>query len=264
MAAEIASFRIDEIDRSSHVHASTWRATEQGSPRFPSAAHAGVEVAWCTSGGVVYEVGSRTLELAVGRVVVVPEGVEHRTRILPGTTAVSVKVNARLASEIAEETARRLEPVLVERSNVLARLGSLLTEPARRARGGDPVDDVARAFVRRLLEPTAVAGLSRRDPRIERALRMAEDRIAEPLEIADLAKAAGMSRYHFSRSFRAQLGVSPYQWLLHKRVEHAAALLGRRRLSVTEAAFEVGFSDLSRFARAFREQFGCAPSAFAA
>jgi AraC family transcriptional regulator len=73
-----------------------------------------------------------------------------------------------------------------------------------------------------------------------------------------------MSRYHFSRSFRAELGISPYQWLLQKRVEHAAALLRRRRVSVTEAAFEVGFSDLSRFARAFRDQFGCPPSAFAA
>jgi AraC-like DNA-binding protein len=264
VAGEIASFRIDQIDRSAHVHASTWRDSGKGSPRFPRSAHAGVEIAWCTSGCVAYEVGARTFELAAGSVVVLPEGVEHRTRLLPGTAATSIKVDAALALEVAEETARRLEPALVPRTDVLARLGAILTEPARRARGGDPVDDVARAFVRRILEPAEESPPSRRDPRIERAIRCAEARIAEPLEIADLARAAGMSRYHFSRAFRAQLGLSPYQWLLQKRVEHAAALLGRRRVSVTEAAFEVGFSDLSRFARAFREQFGCAPSAFAA
>jgi len=263
VAAEIASFRIDELSRSTHVHASTWRDRGAGSPRFPAAAHAGVEIAWCTSGCVVYEIGSRAYELAAGSVVVVPEGVDHRTRLLPGTTATSVKLEADLVHEIQDDTGRRLEPGLVPRSDVVARLGVILTEPARRARGGDPVDDVARALVRRLLEPAGEARAPRRDPRIARALRAAEERIAEPLEIADLARAAGMSRYHFSRSFRAQLGVSPYQWLLQRRVEHAAALLGRRH-SVTEAAFEVGFSDLSRFARAFREHFGCAPSAFAA
>ncbi len=263
MAAEIASFRIDELSRSAHVHASTWRDTGAGSPRFPTAAHAGVEIASCTSGCVVYDVGARTFEVGAGSVVVLPEGVEHRTRLLPGTAATSIKIDAGLALEASEESGRRLEPALLPRTDVLTRLGTILTEPARRARGGDPVDDVARALVRRLLEPAGEARAPRRDPRIARALRAAEERIAEPLEIADLARAAGMSRYHFSRSFRAQLGVSPYQWLLQRRVEHAAALLGRRH-SVTEAAFEVGFSDLSRFARAFREHFGCAPSAFAA
>lgn len=265
MASEIASFRVDELSRSSHVHASTWRDAGRGSPHFPAAAHAGVEIAWCASGCVVYEVGSRAFELAAGAVVVIPEGVEHRTRLLPGTSATSIKLDTQLVLDAAGEIgAKRVEPGFMPRTGVLARLGSMLAEPAARGRREAPVDDVARAFVRRLLEPSDATRAIRRDPRIERVIRWVEERISEPLEIADLARAAGMSRYHFSRSFRAELGVSPYQWLLQKRVEHAAELLRRRRVSVTEAAFEVGFSDLSRFARAFRDQFGCPPSAFAA
>jgi AraC-like DNA-binding protein len=265
VAAEIASFRVDELSRSPHVHASTWRDAGSGSPRFPAAAHAGVEIAWCTSGCVVYEVGSRTLELAAGGVVVIPEGVEHRTRLLPRTAATSIKLDTGLVVDAMRRVGgESIEPGVVPHTDVLAHLGSMLAEPTTRRRREAPVDDIARAFVRRLLEPGGETRTARRDPRIRRVIRWVDERISEPLEIADLARAAGMSRYHFSRSFRAELGISPYQWLLQKRVEHAAELLRRRRVSVTEAAFEVGFSDLSRFARAFRDQFGCPPSAFAA
>ncbi|NUO51105.1 MAG: helix-turn-helix transcriptional regulator [Polyangiaceae bacterium] len=264
MAGEVASFLVDELSRSPHVRASRWRDTGRGSPHFATAAHAGVEIAWCSMGCVVYEVGSRTLELAAGAVVVIPEGVEHRTRLLRGAAATSIKLDAELVLEAKGEIeAGPIEPGIVPHTDVLARLGSMLAEPASGRREA-PVDDVARAFVRRLLEPAGDKRTARRDPRIQRVLRWVDERISEPLEIADLARAAGMSRYHFSRSFRAELGLSPYQWLLQKRVEHAAELLRRRRLSVTEAAFEVGFSDLSRFARAFRAEFGCPPSAFAA
>jgi AraC-like DNA-binding protein len=265
VAAEIASFRIDELSRSANVHASTWRDAGSGSPQFRAAAHAGVEIAWCASGCVVYQVGSRTFELIAGRVVVIPEGVEHRTRLLPKTAATSIKLDTELVADALRPIdARGLEPGLVPHTDVLARLGSMMAAPGARGRREASVDDVARAFARRLLEPGGGKRTARRDPRIQRVIRWVDERIAEPLEIGDLARAAGMSRYHFSRSFRAELGISPYQWLLQKRVEHAAALLRRRRVSVTEAAFEVGFSDLSRFARAFRDQFGCPPSAFAA
>jgi AraC-like DNA-binding protein len=264
VGAEIASFQVESRPRSANVHASTWRDAGRGSPKWPAAAHAGVEIAWCAAGCVVYEVGSRTFELAAGAVVIIPEGVEHKTRLLPKTEATSIKIDANLAiASSGHLGAERIEPALLPRTDVLARLGAMLAEPARGKREA-PIDDVARAFVRRLRQLGGERHAPRRDPRIQRVVRWVDERISEPLEIADLAKAAGMSRYHFSRSFRAELGISPYQWLLQKRVEHAAELLRRSRVSVTEAAFEVGFSDLSRFARAFRDQFGCPPSAFAA
>lgn len=262
---EIAGSLVGERQRSSRVHASTWKDPGSGSPRWPVAAHEGVEIAWCVTGCAIYEVGSQTLELTPGHIVVLPEGVEHRTRLAPHTHAMSLKADPALVTEALDGLdIDRVETTIIPHSDILAKVGSLLVNPHTRERSPVSVDGLAGNFIRRMFEPRAARPAMRRDPRIRRAMRCIEERLAEPLEIEDLARAAGMSRYHFSRSFRAETGTSPYQWLIAKRVERAAELFHRRRLTVTEAAFEVGFSDLSRFARAFRDQFGCPPSSFAA
>ena len=99
------------------------------------------------------------------------------------------------------------------------------------------------------------------DPRIRAAVERIERDYAQPLTVADLARAASMSRYHFSRRFRAATGHSPYRYLIRYRVERGADRIAQGR-SVTEAAFEVGFGDLGRFASAFRARFGTLPSRF--
>jgi AraC-like DNA-binding protein len=81
--------------------------------------------------------------------------------------------------------------------------------------------------------------------------------------VADLAAAAGMSRFHFSRVFRDETGSSPYAYLVDRRLERAAARLRAGGCSVTTAALDAGFRDLGRFARAFRARFGVTASAFA-
>ena len=93
---------------------------------------------------------------------------------------------------------------------------------------------------------------------------MVRARYAEPLTVDDMARAAGMSRFHFSRALRAACNCSPYQLVVQTRLEAAAALLRAGRASSTQAALSVGFTDPSRFARAFRRAFGCAPSEMAA
>jgi AraC-like DNA-binding protein len=81
------------------------------------------------------------------------------------------------------------------------------------------------------------------------------------LSIDDLARTARMSRFHFSRVFRDEVGKSPYQLLVETRIERAQALL-KSGQAVTEAALSVGFMDLSRFSKAFRRQVGCSPSEY--
>ena len=76
---------------------------------------------------------------------------------------------------------------------------------------------------------------------------------------SSLARTARMSRFHVGRLFRAQVGTSPSRLLLRTRIERAAELRRAGRCGVTEAALTVGFRDLGRFGRAFRERFGCAP-----
>jgi AraC-like DNA-binding protein len=97
-------------------------------------------------------------------------------------------------------------------------------------------------------------------------LRQARDMIdrdyAKPLDVPALARAALMSEGHFSRSFRAAFGETPYSYLMTRRIERAKALLRRGDLSVTEVCFEVGCSSLGSFSSRFTELVGESPSAY--
>ncbi|PRH78663.1 AraC family transcriptional regulator [Streptomyces solincola] len=99
-------------------------------------------------------------------------------------------------------------------------------------------------------------------------LRRARDTMdrdhAEPLDVPALAAAALMSPGHFSRSFRAAFGETPYSYLMTRRVERAKALLRRGDLSVTEVCFAVGCSSLGSFSSRFTELVGETPSAYRA
>jgi AraC-like DNA-binding protein len=90
-------------------------------------------------------------------------------------------------------------------------------------------------------------------------LRDLEARFAEPQPLADLARRAGQSPYHFLRTFKAVTGVTPHQWLLRARLREAARRLATSHAPVTEIALDVGFEDLSNFIRTFRAEFGVSP-----
>lgn len=86
---------------------------------------------------------------------------------------------------------------------------------------------------------------------------------AADIALLDIARAAGLSRTHFLRSFNSCFGQTPYQALRQRRLERAAALLRSRFGSVTDVALAVGYNDFSAFARAFRAFHGVSPSTFA-
>jgi transcriptional regulator GlxA family with amidase domain len=99
-------------------------------------------------------------------------------------------------------------------------------------------------------------------------LRRARDRMdrdyAQPLDVPALARVALMSPGHFSRSFRAAYGETPYSYLMTRRIERAKALLRRGDLSVTEVCFAVGCTSLGSFSSRFTELVGESPSAYRA
>ena len=98
--------------------------------------------------------------------------------------------------------------------------------------------------------------------RLRRARDLMDRDYAEPLDVAALARAALMSPGHFSRSFRAAFGETPYSYLMTRRIERAMALLRRGDLSVTEVCFEVGCSSLGTFSTRFTELVGTPPSVY--
>jgi len=98
--------------------------------------------------------------------------------------------------------------------------------------------------------------------RIGEAISHLEADYQEPINLAKLARIAGMSKRNFMRSFRAAVGSSPIAHLIQLRVQRAASLLRRSELSVTEIAFQVGFNDGNYFTRQFHKLLGISPSQY--
>jgi AraC family transcriptional regulator len=107
-----------------------------------------------------------------------------------------------------------------------------------------------------------VALSSRDEKRISEALHYIEDNAEAPLELADLAKLANMSKYHFLRTFRQITGTPPYCYLLNLRMRRVAARLTTSEAPISAIAFDAGFGDLSTFNRRFRAIFGVSPRVY--
>lgn len=97
-----------------------------------------------------------------------------------------------------------------------------------------------------------------------RAKDLADARYFEPLDVNDLASAAGLSRAHFSREFRREFGESPHAYLLTRRLERAAALLRATDRSVADICFSVGLQSVGSFTTSFTRSYGVSPTAYRA
>jgi len=97
-----------------------------------------------------------------------------------------------------------------------------------------------------------------------RARDLADRRYAEQLDVDDLARAAGLSRAHFSREFRRTFGESPHAYLLTRRLERAAALLRSTDHSVADVCFSVGLQSVGSFTTSFTRTFGMSPTTYRA
>jgi AraC-like DNA-binding protein len=97
-----------------------------------------------------------------------------------------------------------------------------------------------------------------------RARDLADARYAEAIGVDDMARAAGLSRAHFSREFRRAFGESPHAYLLTRRLERAAALLRATDRSVARICVAVGLSSVGSFTTSFTRTFGMSPTAYRA
>jgi AraC family transcriptional regulator len=105
--------------------------------------------------------------------------------------------------------------------------------------------------------PNAVA-------RVTRAARAIERHPDAALTLASLARHAGLSPYHFLRTFERVTGTTPHQYILRARLREAALRLADAPSHVLDVALDCGFGDVSNFNRAFRAEFGVNPSSYRA
>lgn len=99
-------------------------------------------------------------------------------------------------------------------------------------------------------------------PHLRRAKDHADRHYAAPLDLAELARVAGVSKYHFARSFEAAYGETPIRYLTRRRIERAQDLLRHANLTVTEICMAVGFASLGSFSSRFRELVGQSPTSY--
>jgi AraC family transcriptional regulator len=194
-------------------------------------------------------------------------GHEHST----GDRCISFQIAPDYFAEIAASTAcsgrfRFATPMLPATPKLLPWLARI----EARAAFAEPldIDDTAARLVEAVIvaasgmTPLPVRVSARDARRIGEALRHIEVNAADALDLDTLAGVAIMSKYHFLRTFRHTVGMTPYQFLLGVRMRRAAVLLATSSAPVSAIAYEAGFGDLSTFNGRFREVFGMSPTAY--
>lgn len=252
-----------------HLKVRRWRHASPAPLHGAGAAHHAVEVAWAEEGAIHYDLGAERFTVRPGELMVVPAGVDHATTFDGHTRAGSLWFSAEAICELDERLGlpSSLKPGPQADAGAIIGLARMLQEEAFSSDAGALMgaDALAEALALKVLRVhPRQASPGPKAPGVRRAVEHIEQRYAEALSLDDLARTAALSRFHFSRVFREQVGKSPYAYLQQVRLRRAAELLGRGRASVTEAAYGTGFTDLGRFGRKFKQAYGCTPSAFAA
>ena len=164
---------------------------------------------------------------------------------------------------------QRLEP---EPSGVLVALRSLHAARARGQISTTATEEaffrIARALVREFPRAEEAAShfsavrASTREELLRRVLRGRDfllSRMDESVSVADAARAACMSPYHFLRVFRTAFRLTPHQFLTTQRLSRARTLLRGGKHTVTDVCLESGFQSLGSFSSLFRRHFGVSP-----
>lgn len=207
-----------------------------------------------------------------GTVAICPAGVDCSVESDARADLLVVAVESnRLALAAAEDSA--LEAKLHERvathDQALLNIANLLAiEEATRYESGLLLwNRAATGFINRLVlahtwipQPPARGSLGLHV--LYRIRDYIDGHLAEPIEVSDLASLAGRSPYHFTRIFARSIGMTPYRYVVHLRLQAAIDRI-QRGMSLAEVAAETGFSDQSHLSRWIRRVFGVSPSELA-
>lgn len=174
-----------------------------------------------------------------------PRAAEADAAAFPATAGHRSPRAALLHRLLVAAVESRQEPLAVEEAahRLLDELAASLFEPGRRPACVEPEDADPRPYV-------------------ERAARHLLLHFREPVQVADVARAAYTSPFHLCRLFKARTGTTLHGYLSRLRLQAALdALAERPRLDLAQLAQEVGFATHSHFTAAFRRELGATPSA---
>jgi AraC family transcriptional regulator len=203
-----------------------------------------------------------------GDITCIPSDRDYRFRVAGEVEFQTVHVpRARLSSVSAASPSLPIAPSLhfaFHDAFLGACVEALVGEAsARGPRSDEFIESVSNSMLihlRRFLLPPddgrQVQGPSRP---IARAVQLIEANLSRSVRLEEMAEAAGISRSHFARLFRAEMGVSPHRYQCQRRVELAKELLDSSSLGLVDIAIELGFCSQSHFTQVFHSQVGMPP-----
>jgi AraC family transcriptional regulator len=176
---------------------------------------------------------------------------------------------SQLALAAAEDSAREVE--LAERMSgydpALRHAAHSLAAESAQGYPNGPLfwsEAAGRLFGRLLNGHTSTPQRPARGSLGQPALRRIRDHVlshlAEPIEVSELAALAGRSSFHFTRVFTRAVGMTPYRYVVHLRLQAAIERMREGRMGMAEIAADTGFSDQSHLSRWVRRVYGVAPS----
>lgn len=115
--------------------------------------------------------------------------------------------------------------------------------------------------------PETVPGLAPRREglaphRLQRVLAAIESRIAEPIQVKELADVIPMSPFHFARMFKLATGLAPHAYITERRMELAKKLLAETDIALVEVASRVGYQTQAHFTGVFHRHVGVTPRVY--
>lgn len=209
----------------------------------------------------VYEAGTRTVEgdIAGGSVFVTGREPIVWNRIRELTEAVEIYPDRALLGAV------ELAPVTAARDGTVLAIASVL----RRAHvAGAAVSDMAASTLAHRLVAHLLAeygGIRQPEPgrldrsTVDRVTDYVDTYLGETLTLDRLAAVAGLSPFHFARTFKATTGIAPHQFVMARRVDRALRLLTTGPSSVLDVAHAVGLSNVNHFRRVFTAHVGVRP-----
>jgi len=196
-----------------------------------------------------------------------------KTKLLNGRRATTHWALANDFKQQFPEVILKVEQMLIDEGDIITSGGvtsylDLCLHLLRRFATFELATTISRTFLidttRQAQLPYATCSFSTHhgDAEIVTAQRWLETRFAQPVTIAQLARAAGLGERTFTRRFKKATGDSPSEYLQRLRIEAARESLTTTRETVDTITREVGYEDVTSFRRLFRKLTGLSPSAY--
>jgi AraC-like DNA-binding protein len=232
---------------------------------YPPHTHASWTVFIVDDGAVRYDLESRHRGAAGARITILPPHVVH-----DGRAASEHGYRKRVLYVGAEVLDERLIGPAIDRPDIddpavvrgFGALHRVLQDPDR-VFEAEALLAVVGELVRRSLGERSIAATDRSVGDVASDLRdLLDDRVSEPLTLAEAGRILHVSPAHLVRSFTRTFGIAPHRYLVGRRIDAA-----RRRLldgePIARVAVEVGFHDQAHLTRQFRRHVGVTPGRFA-